>query len=88
MRSLVAPVDRWGPWLDGADARDGRAKRVVYSRRGKALVRDVDRVLQRVSAELSALLGAERFERLCADLARLDAAVNGEGAALLLPPRR
>jgi len=70
------------------DELDGRAKRVVYTRRGERLVRDCERVMQRVSAELAALIGAAPFARFCADLARLDTAVNGEHAALLLPPRR
>ena len=69
------------------DERDGRAKRVVYTRRGQRLVRDADEVMRRVSAELASAIGAARFARFCADLARLDTAVNGEGAALLLPPR-
>jgi DNA-binding MarR family transcriptional regulator len=85
---LVQQLEDDGYLTREMDALDGRAKRVVYSRRGKTLVRDVERVLGRVSAELSALLGPSRFERLCADLAQLDIALNGEDAALLLPPRR
>jgi hypothetical protein len=44
--------------------------------------------MARVSADLAAQLGAARFRSFCAALAQLDTAVNGEGAALLLPPRR
>ena len=69
------------------DERDGRAKRVVYTRRGQRLVRDADRVMRRVSGQLAAVIGAAPFERFCSELACLDSAVNGEGAALLLPPR-
>ena len=76
--------------LDGyvervADERDGRAKRVVYSKRGLALVRDIDEVTQELRREFQAMLGAGRFERLCRDLAALDARVNGPDAPLRLP---
>ncbi len=84
---LVQQLEDDGTLAREADALDGRAKRVVYTRRGKALVGDVDVVLARVSSELSALLGAARFRRLRADLAQLDTALNGENSALLLPPR-
>ena len=68
------------------DARDGRAKRVVYSRRGLALVRDIDAVAAELRREFEALLGPRRFGRLCRDLAALDARVNGPDAPLRLPP--
>ncbi len=69
------------------DEIDGRAKRVVYTRSGRALVKDIDEVVLGVTQELADVLGAARFERLCADLAALDEGINGEDAALLLPPR-
>ena len=84
---LVQQLEDDGYVAREADALDGRAKRVVYTRRGRALMGDVDVVLARVSGELSALIGAGRFRRLCAELAELDTAINGQGAALLLPPR-
>jgi DNA-binding MarR family transcriptional regulator len=84
---LVQDLELEGYVAREADAEDGRAKRVVYTRRGRALVRDADAVLARVSAELAGVLGAARFRRFCADLAQLDAALNGPDAALLLPPR-
>ncbi len=84
---LVQQLEGEGYVAREADAQDGRAKRVVYTRRGRALVRDVGAVLARVSAELAATLGDARFRQFCVDLAALDTAVNGEGAALLLPPR-
>ncbi len=84
---LVQQLEDEGYVAREADARDGRAKRVVYTRRGRALVRAVGGVLARVSSELETTIGAARFRRFCADLAKLDTAVNGDGAALLLPPR-
>jgi DNA-binding MarR family transcriptional regulator len=84
---LVQELEADGYVARRADARDGRAKRVVYTRRGEALVRDADAVIARVSGELAALVGAARFRRFGVVLADLDTAVNGEGAALLLPPR-
>ena len=68
------------------DPRDGRAKRVVYSERGLALVRDIDRVSAELRREFESLLGPARFGRLCRDLAALDARVNGPDAPLRLPP--
>jgi DNA-binding MarR family transcriptional regulator len=68
------------------DARDGRAKRVVYTRRGLALVRDIDAITEDLRREFEAMLGPARFGRLCRDLAALDAGVNGPDAPLRLPP--
>jgi len=85
---LVQQLESDGYLERVGDEQDGRAKRVVYTRRGERLVRDADAVMQRVSDELSAKVGAAAFARFCAALARLDTAVNGEDAALLLPPRR
>jgi DNA-binding MarR family transcriptional regulator len=84
---LVQQLEEEGYVAREADALDGRAKRVVYTRRGRELVRDVGAVLARVSGELAGTLGDARFRRFCAELATLDTAVNGEDAALLLPPR-
>jgi DNA-binding MarR family transcriptional regulator len=84
---LVQQLEDAGYVAREVDGKDGRAKRVVYTRRGRALVRDVGAVLARVSGELAGTIGGARFRRFCTDLARLDTAVNGEGAALLLPPR-
>lgn len=84
---LVQQLEQEGYVAREADALDGRAKRVVYTRRGKALVRDVGAVLARVSGELAGVIGDARFSRFTTDLAKLDTAVNGADAALLLPPR-
>jgi DNA-binding MarR family transcriptional regulator len=85
---LVQELESDGYVAREADPSDGRAKRVVYTRRGRALVADADAVMARVSEDLAKQLGAARFRSFCAALAQLDTAVNGEGAALLLPPRR
>ncbi len=84
---LVQQLEDEGVVAREPDPRDGRAKRVVYTRRGRALVADADAVLAAISAELAAHLGEARFRSLCAALAQLDTALNGEDAALLLPPR-
>lgn len=84
---LVQQLEDDGYVTREPDPDDGRAKRVAYTRRGRALVADADAVLAGLTAELAAHLGAARFRSLCAALAQLDAALNGEGAALLLPPR-
>lgn len=85
---LVQQLEDEGYVARETDARDGRAKRVVYTRRGRALMRDVGAVQARVSGELAQVLGDARFRSFCAALAQLDTAVNGADAALLLPPRR
>lgn len=59
------------------DAHDGRAKRVVYSARGRRLVADIQTLMDEVSQEFTQVLGASRFERLCHDLAALDHALIG-----------
>jgi DNA-binding MarR family transcriptional regulator len=64
------------------DDRDGRAKRVVYSKRGLRLVQDIDKLMEEVTREFVSILGARRFERLCEDLAELDEAVRGSDPAL------
>jgi DNA-binding MarR family transcriptional regulator len=84
---LVQQLEDAGYVAREADPNDGRAKRVAYTRRGRALVADADAVLAAVSAELAAHLGEARFRSLCAALAQLDTALNGQDAALLLPPR-
>jgi DNA-binding MarR family transcriptional regulator len=84
---LVQQLEEEGYVARWADPADGRAKRVAYTRRGRALVRDADAVIAGVSDELAGLVGPARFRSFCAALAQLDTAVNGEDAALLLPPR-
>jgi len=66
------------------DERDGRAKRVVYSRRGRGLVADIDEIMEELMGDFAGALGKRRFEFLCGELAELDAAVNGPDAPLRL----
>ncbi len=70
-----------------ADDRDGRAKRVVYSKRGLDLLRDIDGLMLEITSEFGAILGSERFDRLCADLAALDEKINGADPALRIIDR-
>jgi len=70
------------------DRSDGRAKRVVYSRRGRQLVDDIDEIMAEQGAAFAAILGKARLQRLCRDLAELDRGINGEDAALRLVGRR
>jgi DNA-binding MarR family transcriptional regulator len=85
---LVQELESEGYVAREPDPADGRAKRVAYTRRGRALVEDADAVMAGVSSELAGLIGRARFRSTCAALAQLDTAVNGAGAPLLLPPRR
>ena len=85
---LVQELEGEGYVARETDPADGRAKRVGYTRRGRALVADADAVMARVSSELAGRIGAARFRSLCAALAQLDTALNGPDAALLLPPRK
>lgn len=67
-----------------ADEHDGRAKRVVYTRRGRKLLEDIDEVDAAVTRDIAAHLGDRRLASLCRDLAALDAAITGEDDVLEL----
>lgn len=60
-----------------ADPNDGRAKRVVYTRRGRKLLRDIETLTEAITARFVAVLGAQRFAKLHAELALLDLEING-----------
>jgi DNA-binding MarR family transcriptional regulator len=62
------------------DPQDGRARRVVFSRRGLELIRDIDEITREIMDGFAAALGAERLDQLCSLLAELDVVVNGEDA--------
>ena len=68
------------------EEHDGRARRVVYTRRGRKLLRDIDTVLEETSELFDQILGEERFEQLQGDLAELDRALNGPGAGVRIAP--
>jgi DNA-binding MarR family transcriptional regulator len=64
------------------DENDGRARRVVYTRRGQKLLQDIDALMEQVNADCRAVLGEVRFDQLLQDLAALDAALNGPDAGV------
>lgn len=61
-----------------ADENDGRARRVVYTRRGRRLLGDIEELLEETTERFTEVLGKRGFERLRKDLRALDHALNGE----------
>ena len=80
---LVQQLEDDGYVTRERDENDGRAKRVVYTDRGRQLLGDIDALLETIEAEFVEVLGATRFRSLVRDLARIDRALNGEGEAVL-----
>ncbi len=74
---LVGSLEEFGYIERIADENDGRAKRVVFTRRGRKLLRDIDATDIAVTKEIATVLGERRFEHLCRDLEALDRAING-----------
>ena len=62
------------------DPTDGRARRVTFSSRGLALIRDIEEITSEISDSFAELLGEARFEVLCQLLSELDVKVNGADA--------
>lgn len=58
------------------DPDDGRARRVVYTRRGQCLLRDIEDMLEEANALLGEIVGEKRFEQMLLDLTKLDRALN------------
>lgn len=77
---LVAELEEVGYLERVPDPADGRARRVTYTRRGRALIRDIEEITRETMAHFTDQLGGDRFARLCALLAELDIAVNGADA--------
>ncbi|MBK7950586.1 MAG: MarR family transcriptional regulator [Deltaproteobacteria bacterium] len=77
---LVAELEEVGYLERVPDPSDGRARRVTYTRRGRALIRDIDEITRETMTHFTDKLGGDRFARLCALLAELDVAVNGADA--------
>ena len=77
---LVNELEEVGYLERVVDPTDGRARRVIYARRGKKLVRDIEEITQEITGRFSEALGRARFESLCTLLAELDVAVNGADA--------
>lgn len=57
---------------------DGRARRVVFTDRGRELLADIDRIDERYTRLLVERLGPERFARLCEDVESLDRAFRDD----------
>jgi len=84
---LVGELEDVGYLSRVPDPDDGRAKRVIYTDRGRALIRDIEEITREVTSEFAAHLGADRFELLCGLLSELDVAVNGADAPVQVVPR-
>lgn len=75
---LVQNLESFGYVERVPDAIDGRARRVVFTDRGRQLLDDIDRIDERLTKSLVERLGAARFARLCRDLATLDRSVRDD----------
>lgn len=74
---LVSELEEVGYLERVPDPTDGRAKRVVFSARGRTLIRDIDEITAESTADFGDLLGEDRLTTLCSLLAELDLKVNG-----------
>jgi DNA-binding MarR family transcriptional regulator len=79
---LVAELEEVGYLTRVPDPDDGRARRVVFAPRGRALVRDIEEIHREIGARFAKALGRDRFDVLCELLAELDLAVNGADAPI------
>jgi len=77
---LVAELEEVGYLERVADPSDGRAKRVVFTRRGRKLIRDIDEITRATTEQFASQIGEDRFQRLCELLEELDVAINGRDA--------
>jgi DNA-binding MarR family transcriptional regulator len=77
---LVGELEEVGYLQRVSDVTDGRAKRVVFSARGRELIRDIEEITHEITNAFASQLGASRFEDLCELLAELDVKVNGADA--------
>ena len=84
---LVGELEEVGYVERVPDPSDGRAKRVVFSKRGRRLINDIDEITREITDSFAAELGTERFESLCGLLAELDIKINGTDAPVrVMPP--
>lgn len=74
---LVAELEEVGYLERVPDPSDGRARRVVFTRRGRTLIRDIDEITRETTRFFADQIGDAPFQRLCEGLAALDVAVNG-----------
>lgn len=77
---LVTELEDVGYLERVPDPTDGRARRVIFSSRGLALIRDIEEITGEISDSFAELLGEARFEVLCQLLSELDVKVNGADA--------
>ncbi len=68
---LVDDLERSGYVARRADPDDRRAKRIVFTRRGRAAVTAAQRAIADLEAELAALLGSERLAAIRETLERI-----------------
>ena len=73
---LVADLEADGYVERVPEPQDGRARRVVYTRRGKRLLRDIETMLEETNAALAEVVGEKRLAQLVDDLEKLDRALN------------
>ena len=71
---LVQNLESFGYVERVPEPEDGRARRVVFTERGRELLADIDRIDERYTKLLAERLGPERFARLCEDAEFLDRA--------------
>ena len=71
---LVQNLESFGYVERIPEPEDGRARRVVFTERGRQLLADIDRIDERYTKLLAERLGPERFARLCEDAEFLDRA--------------
>lgn len=81
---LVAELEEVGYLERIADPDDGRAKRVVFTRRGRRLVRDIDEITRETNAFFASKIGSARLRALRGLLEDLDVAVHGADAPVLV----
>lgn len=74
---LVQQLEDDGYVMRLPDERDGRARRVVYTRRGNKLLRDIDALLDETAEHFTTILGKQRCRRFLGDLSELDRELTG-----------
>ena len=84
---LVGELEAVGYLERVPDPDDGRAKRIVFSARGRELIRDIDEITEETSSAFAEVLGKKRFEELCGLLAELDVRINGADAPVRVLPQ-
>jgi DNA-binding MarR family transcriptional regulator len=85
---LVQQLEDDGYVIRRPDEHDGRARRVVYTRRGKRLLQDIDALLDETADRFAEILGKQRFQRFLADLTTLDQQLNDPEAGIRISPEQ